>query len=61
MMKTKISQEIGLFAITFDGMEQEKLDLRENSMLLNALGKISENLRSQKPFDTSRPCAICMW
>lgn len=49
----------GLFAITFDGMQQDKLQLRENVMLQNALGEISEDLQSRKPFDTSKPCAIC--
>ena len=49
----------GLFAITFDGMNQEKLQLRKNVMLENALGEISEDLRSRQPFDTRKPCAIC--
>ena len=59
MMQKKKFTTDGLFAITFDGMDTEKLQLRENVMLQNALCKISEDLRSRKPFDTSKPCAIC--
>ena len=51
--------EDGLFAITFDGMKHDDLKLKENVMLENALGEISEQLRSRKPFDTTKPCAIC--
>ena len=49
----------GLFAIAYDGVHEDDCLPSDDYRFIMALPEISQSLHTRKPFDISRPCAIC--